>query len=405
MILNFKVENYLSILDLQEIDFTTKRFFNSSTAKLKNELLVNKINCLVGANGSGKTKILNAMCFVLWLMEESYYKGNIKSPLPLSTHKLCKDKPTKLELIFEQNNKIFKIQFEIFNNVIVKEKLSIKTTNKFSRVYEVTRINDKFSVIFSKHFPTINKKSRDEFALRKNASFYSFLLGLGLLSKLGIEYLEVRCNFNYLSGIETMPHIIKAFNLSEFLLENKSLQKLILKYLQAFDIGIQGISSETKTVEIISTNRNMENKRQQELLVFIHGDNNKYFEITITEESEGTLKALDLLCKFLCIMQTGCVVIIDEIEGSIHTDLVEILIEMFADNNLNKNNAQLIFSTHQPLFLKDRDKSQIFIVEKNNKINSEIYRLDEIEGVRNDENFYTKYLAGRYGGKPNIRGI
>ena len=144
---------------------------------------------------------------------------------------------------------------------------------------------------------------------------------------------------------------------------------------------------------------------QQDLLIFTHGNNEHNFDILITDESEGTIKALDLLCRFLSVFNTGCVVIIDEIESSIHSDLVEVLIEMFADHKLNQRNAQLIFSTHQPLFLKDRDKSQIFIVEKENKINTEIYRLDEIEGVRNDENFYTKYLAGRYGGKPNIKGI
>lgn len=405
MILNFKVENYLSILDLQEIDFTTNKIFNSSTAELKNNLLINKINCMVGANGSGKTKLLNAMCFILWLMEQSYYKGNIKTILPLSTHKLAQNKPTKLELIFEQNNKIFKIQFEIFENVILKEKLSIKATNKFSRVYEATRQADKFSVIFSEHFPAISKKSRDEFAPRKNASFFSFLLGLGLLSKIGIEHLSFKCNFNYIAGIDIVPHIINAFNLSEFLIENKNLQRQILKYLKAFDFGIQGISQKTKKAEIVAVNGNIENKMQQDLLIFTHGNNEHNFDILITDESEGTIKALDLLCRFLSVFNTGCVVIIDEIESSIHSDLVEVLIEMFADHKLNQRNAQLIFSTHQPLFLKDRDKSQIFIVEKENKINTEIYRLDEIEGVRNDENFYTKYLAGRYGGKPNIRGI
>ena len=405
MILSFKVENYLSILDLQEIDFTTNKIFNSSTAELKNNLLINKINCMVGANGSGKTKLLNAMCFILWLMEQSYYKGNIKTILPLSTHKLAQNKPTKLELIFEQNNKIFKIQFEIFENVILKEKLSIKATNKFSRVYEATRQADKFCVIFSEHFPAISKKSRDEFAPRKNASFFSFLLGLGLLSKIGIEHLSFKCNFNYIAGIDIVPHIINAFSLSEFLIENKNLQKQILKYLKAFDFGIQGISQKTKKAEIVTVNGNIENKMQQDLLIFTHGNNEHNFDILITDESEGTIKALDLLCRFLSVFNTGCVVIIDEIESSIHSDLVEVLIEMFADNKLNQRNAQLIFSTHQPLFLKDRDKSQIFIVEKENKINTEIYRLDEIEGVRNDENFYTKYLAGRYGGKPNIKGI
>ena len=62
---------------------------------------------------------------------------------------------------------------------------------------------------------------------------------------------------------------------------------------------------------------------------------------------------------------------------------------------------QLIFSTHQYPLLSDRTKTQIFLTEKEN-FETQIFRLDEIEGVRNDENFANKYIAGTYGGTPNI---
>jgi glycerol kinase len=69
----------------------------------------------------------------------------------------------------------------------------------------------------------------------------------------------------------------------------------------------------------------------------------------------------------------------------------------------NPNNAQLLFTTHNPWFLQDLTKTQIFITEKNNNAETEVTRLDEIAGVRNDENYFTKYLAGEYDGRPKIK--
>ena len=48
------------------------------------------------------------------------------------------------------------------------------------------------------------------------------------------------------------------------------------------------------------------------------------------------------------------------------------------------------------------DKKQIFLCEKEDYLNTEVYRLDEIEGVRNTENFFEKYLSGTYGATPRI---
>ena len=69
----------------------------------------------------------------------------------------------------------------------------------------------------------------------------------------------------------------------------------------------------------------------------------------------------------------------------------------------NPNNAQILFTTHNPWFLQYLTKTQIFIVEKEHQ-NTEVFRLDDIKSVRNDENYFMKYITGEYDGKPKIRG-
>ena len=51
--------------------------------------------------------------------------------------------------------------------------------------------------------------------------------------------------------------------------------------------------------------------------------------------------------------------------------------------------------------MNDLSKYQLFLVEKTLECESQVYRLDEIEGVRSDDNFFKKYLAGAYGGVPD----
>ncbi len=47
-------------------------------------------------------------------------------------------------------------------------------------------------------------------------------------------------------------------------------------------------------------------------------------------------------------------------------------------------------------------KGQIVLVEKNADCESDAWRMDEIKGIRVDENIYAKYMAGVYGAVPRL---
>ena len=94
--------------------------------------------------------------------------------------------------------------------------------------------------------------------------------------------------------------------------------------------------------------------------------------------------------------------IIDEFDANLHPDMVQELVSMFTDEGTNPKHAQLLFSTHSHNILSQLDKYQIILTEKDNEGQTVVWRLDDVEGVRADENYYTKYLAGAYGGVPDI---
>ena len=103
------------------------------------------------------------------------------------------------------------------------------------------------------------------------------------------------------------------------------------------------------------------------------------------------------------ILDRGGILVFDEIEDALHPVFVCKIINMFKSMEVNPNNAQLLFTTHSPLLLEECTKTQIYLVEKNQQLVSELFRLDEVEGVRNCDNFCAKYLAGTYGGVPKGR--
>jgi predicted ATPase len=82
--------------------------------------------------------------------------------------------------------------------------------------------------------------------------------------------------------------------------------------------------------------------------------------------------------------------------------MLEPILDLFANPKTNPYNAQLIFSTHAIEVLNLLEKTQVMLVEKDDDCVSTAYRLDSVEGIRNDDNFYAKYMAGAYGAVPNL---
>ena len=101
------------------------------------------------------------------------------------------------------------------------------------------------------------------------------------------------------------------------------------------------------------------------------------------------------------------IIIVDELEKSLHPTLVEFIIKLFNNKNINKANSQLIFTTHATnlLNLELLRRDQIWFTEKNPDTGiSDLYPLDSFS-VRKDENIQKGYINGRYGAIPFIKDI
>jgi AAA15 family ATPase/GTPase len=132
-------------------------------------------------------------------------------------------------------------------------------------------------------------------------------------------------------------------------------------------------------------------------------DDEKPIGLDIGEESSGTQILFHTAGAWLNVFANGEILLVDEIETSLHSLLVMFLISRFHSDKTNPNKSQMIFTTHntsllnQDIFRRD----QIWFVEKDVSNASRLYPLSDFS-PRKDEVIEKWYMRGRYGALPII---
>ena len=129
--------------------------------------------------------------------------------------------------------------------------------------------------------------------------------------------------------------------------------------------------------------------------------------LSLLEESIGTQSLFVLGAKIIETLEKGSVLVVDELDTSLHSFITKMIIMLFQDKNINNKNAQLIFTTHD-ISLLDKDlirKDQVWITEKNDKGETDLYSLQDFENLREDTSFDKWYLSGKFGGVPQIKSL
>ena len=126
------------------------------------------------------------------------------------------------------------------------------------------------------------------------------------------------------------------------------------------------------------------------------------------DESSGTLRLLDLAGRILPILGTGGLILVDEIDASLHPLLTATLVRMFQSPTANTNHAQLVFTTHDATLLGSIDgedvlrRDEVWFTGKGDDGASELFPLSEFKPRRQGENRQKRYLNGSYGAIPEL---
>lgn len=137
----------------------------------------------------------------------------------------------------------------------------------------------------------------------------------------------------------------------------------------------------------------------------LHRGQDGDIEFQAHEESLGTLVWFGIIGPVLQALESGSLLLVDELDASLHPDLVERLVQLFQSAETNPALAQLVFNSHDPALMGDGTASrllgrdQIWFTEKLHDGCTRLYPLAEL-GPRKNEAIAKRYLEGRYGARP-----
>ncbi|EWS81333.1 ATPase AAA [Brachybacterium phenoliresistens] len=142
-------------------------------------------------------------------------------------------------------------------------------------------------------------------------------------------------------------------------------------------------------------------------LIFTHrGTSEECPPFSIRSESDGTIAWLATAVPALEALRSGGVLLVDEIDSSLHPHLLELLLGAFADPEVNTRQAQLIFTSHEsyilsPLSDVTLEPEQVWFTDKSYEGVTELTCLADFPKHK-DANVARRYLTGRYGGTPRL---
>ena len=113
-----------------------------------------------------------------------------------------------------------------------------------------------------------------------------------------------------------------------------------------------------------------------------------------TEESEGTKTLFRMMLSMMEIIRKGRLLLIDEIDTSLHTQLVEFIIGMFNGSE----RAQLVYTSHNTHLLNTdfQRRDQVYFVNKREDGSSDLYSLYDFKDFRDTLDMEKEYLQGRF---------
>jgi len=417
MLVNFRVENFKSFKDLTEFSMEATKLKNlteSNTFNVNNISLL-KSAVIYGANASGKSSLLEAMDTMRGIIENSISikKTDRFQAQPFLLNNKTATKETLLEIEFIIEDIIYRYGFEIATNSdILKEWLYQKKLQP--RAKESQLFKREKQELIGKLFKEGQRLIKNT---RENALFLSVIAQFnGEISEKILSWFK---QFNHISNTRSDEFKHYSFNK----LEDNEFKEKIVALIKNADVGISDISKKKISYEELKK----KNPNLDELPSFLieemkdkglssietshiqyqkENTFNKFIPFSLEMESDGTQKLLALSALIIETLTNGEILMVDELDNSLHTELVQGIVKLFNSEETNPNHAQLIFTTHDTNLLNQKffRRDQIWFTEKDIYGASDLYSLiDYGRGKTRDDLVLEKnYLNGNFGAVPHI---
>jgi AAA15 family ATPase/GTPase len=415
MIIEFSVSNYRSIKTEQTLSMVAENSKNKEdntfevTLANGSKLRLLRTAIIYGANASGKSNVLKAFDTMRSMIISSRM-SNIDDPIiaydPFQFDDFSNITPTSFSLTFILESIKHHYEFSFNGKEILSEKLDYypkgQPATLFERVKSSSNIQDEIS------FGTSLKNKPSDKVVLKNHLY---------LSQFGGKPHEQMTNiFRFFSQSKVSTsrnsYEILIKTIGAEILNNKELQLRLSRLLKIADTKIESVFSEMDNIKYQTKDNTSDSGQNFTTLSkhLIYDKDGKTIgekDFFLRDESAGTNVLFGLGGLILTCLDKGEVIFFDELDNSLHPKLTKFLIRLFQNPITNRNNAQLVFASHEVTLL-DKEifrRDQIWFTEKNKYGVTELYSAKDVEGVREDTAFDKWYLSGKFGGEPRIKEV
>ena len=363
----------------------TQRASRSASRPYGSKALV-PVLALYGANAAGKSNLIHALLLMRSFVAGEHARPLKDAPLPQEPFAFTEGNslPTTLEVIYYFEGVKYAYGFSFDRKKIIEEYLYHWPNGREALIFSRTGNNYQFRENISEQQTLAGRTPENRLYLVSSNEWNC--------PQTAKAYLWFTRKLSDLSG-ETLSfdQTLAALKQGENL-KGKILHEMLVADLGIVDIRISD-SSDIPQITMVHQLQTAE------------GDVKQY-PLLLSQESQGTQRFFSRIGSWIQALEMGGVLIVDEIEASLHPLLTRHLIETIQDKSVNRNQAQLIFTTHD-VGLLDQNllrRDQIWFAQKDEKTaETEIYALTDFS-PRKSENISRGYLQGRYGAIPFIGG-
>ena len=396
MLIQFSVENYLSIKDKVVLSLLASRDSEHPEHLIldgnKNYL---KSAVIYGANASGKSNVLNAFWFMVNYVLTSHNQQVHKTieGTPFKFDRETPARPSNFEVIFTANGIRYAYGFSVTEEAVVEEYLYYYPNGRQAIIFE--------------------RKDTTDFRFTVDIDEQNTLKDRTSANKL---YLSVASNWSYAKVIPvlewfascriiTKNSVADAYGIEAEQLKDDDYRRVIVSMLRIADFGIQSLLM--RDSEPIPSKRSDIFTGIDAVHTVQDAEGNTFsYTLNMTEESDGTNSYFRLIGVVKKVLDQGTLLVADEMDAHLHPLLTKHLVSLFNSAEFNPNNAQLIFTSHNTNLL-DLDvlrRDQIWFTEKDeHTAATDLFSLYDFS-IRKDAKVEKGYLIGRYGAIPFIRG-
>lgn len=400
MLCQFSVKNYQCLKDEMTLDMQA-----AGISEHEQSLIVDAdgerflpIGVLYGPNGSGKSTVLYALyslvckvmrpiCAVGCDNQECLKRSGSSVIKPFKFSKETSNQPTEFEIFFRTKKNEYQYLLSVLKDKVLREELYAKPIT-----------GKRYSTLFIRDGAT---------QIELKGSFRSYSCNgisdnLPLISFFGITHRRNGIVKDIVNWFENSLGFINYGNPNEdasiSVAASGKIKELVLKMLMEMDIDISDYRVE---------------KTDERMRVYTsHIVEKTQYELELNEESNGTIKVFGMLPYIAECLINGSTLVVDELDAKLHPMLLKYIIELFSNREINKNGAQLIFTSHD-LSTMNSDtfrRDEIWFIAKGEDQGSKLYSLIEFKledgrTERKDSRYDKRYLEGRYGADPYFRKI